>query len=112
MAVFELVLVLLLGGAALAALARRIKVPYPALLAVAGGALALIPGTPEVALDPELALALFVAPVLLDAAFDSSPRDMKREWRAVSGLAVGAVLATIAAVAVVAHSIVPGMPWA
>jgi CPA1 family monovalent cation:H+ antiporter len=112
MAFFELVLLLLLGGAALAALARRIRLPYPALLAVAGGALALIPGTPEVTLDPELALALFVAPVLLDAAFDSSPRDMKRQWRSVAGLAIGAVLATIAAVAVVTRLLVPEMPWA
>ena len=112
MAVFQLVLVLLLGGAALSAIARRINAPYPALLAVAGGALALVPGTPQVTLDPELALALFVAPVLLDAAFDSSPRDMKREWRWVAGLALGAVLVTIAAVAVVARWIVPAMPWA
>src|SRR3712207_585377 len=110
MAVFQLVLVLLLGGAALAALARRIRLPYPALLAVAGGALALVPGTPDVTLDPELALALFVAPVLLDAAFDSSPRDLKREWRWVSSLAVGAVLATIAAGGVVTRLIGAGMP--
>jgi hypothetical protein len=45
----------------LAAGARRIGAPYPALLAFAGAALALMPGTPEVMLDPELALALFVA---------------------------------------------------
>src|SRR3712207_7726926 len=112
MAVFQLVLVLLLGGAALAALARRIRLPYPALLAVAGGALALVPGTPSVTLDPQLALALFVAPVLLDAAFDSSPRDMKREWRWISGLAVAAVLVTIVAVAGVTRLVVPGVPWA
>ena len=68
MEVFEVVIALLLGGAVLAAVARRFGAPYPALVALAGAALALIPGVPTVALDPELALALFIAPVLVDAA--------------------------------------------
>jgi len=62
MKVFEIVIALLLGGAALAALARRIGAPYPALVALAGAALALLPRVPTLVLDPELALALFVAP--------------------------------------------------
>src|SRR5262245_40153819 len=73
MVLFEIVIVLLLVGAVLALWADRIGIPYPALLAVAGAGVALIPGAPAVQLDPELALALFVAPVLLDAAFDASP---------------------------------------
>ncbi len=112
MDVFEVVIALLLGGAALAALARRIGTPYPALVALAGAALALLPGTPTVVLDPELALALFVAPVLLDAAFDASARDLVTHWRTVAGLALGAVILTVVAVAVVVHWLVPGMPWA
>jgi len=111
MAVFELVLTLLLVGAVLAALARRFNVPYPALLALAGAALALLPDVPSVTLDPKLALTLLVAPVLLDAAFDSSPRDLKRNWRAVTGLALAAVGLTIAAVAVVARAMIPGLSW-
>jgi Na+/H+ antiporter len=112
MEVFEVVVALLLGGAALAAVARRIGAPYPALVALAGAALALIPGLPTLVMDPELALALFVAPVLVDAAFDASPRDLRANWRAVTSLALGAVVLTIAVVAVVARLLVPGMPWA
>src|SRR3954470_11433854 len=112
MALFELVVALLLAGAVLSAWARRISIPYPALLAVAGAGLALFPHAPTVSLDPGLALALFVAPVLLDAAFDSSPRDLKHEWRPVVGLAVAAGAATIPAVALVARLCVPAMPWA
>src|SRR5687767_3181850 len=112
MRVFEAVIALLLGGALLAALARRISTPYPALVAVAGAALALFPGVPSLVLDPELALTLFVAPVLLDAAFDASQRDLRKNWRAVIGLALGAVVLTVAVVAVVAHALVPGLPWA
>ena len=93
MEVFEVIIALLVGGAALAALARRIGAPYPALVALAGAALALIPGAPTLVLDPELALALFVAPVLLDAAFDSSPRDLRANWRPIASLALGAVAA-------------------
>jgi Na+/H+ antiporter len=112
MEVFEVIIAMLIGGAALAAVARRIGAPYPALVALAGAALALIPGAPTLVLDPELALALFVAPVLVDAAFDSSPRDMRANWRAIASLALGAVALTIVVVAVMARMLVPDMPWA
>jgi monovalent cation/hydrogen antiporter len=112
MQVFEIVIGLLLGGAMLAALARRMATPYPALVAFAGAALALVPGAPTLMLDPELALALFVAPVLLDAAFDASPRDLRANWRTVASLALGAVALTVAVVAVAVRALVPEMPWA
>ena len=111
MYVFEIIIALLLAGAGLTALARRIGTPYPAMVALAGAALALVPGTPTLVLDPELALTLFVAPVLLDAAFDASPRDLRANWRSVAGLALGAVALTIVMVAIVTRLLVPGMPW-
>src|SRR5215470_10772280 len=84
---------------------------YPALLALAGAAIALLPSAPTVVLDPELALTLFVAPVLLDAAFDSSPRDLKQSWRTVTGLAILAVGATVVGVAVVVRAMMPDVSW-
>jgi Na+/H+ antiporter len=92
--------------------ARRVGAPYPALVALAGAALALVPGVPTLVLDPELALALFVAPVLVDAAFDASPRDLRANWRPVAGMALGAMALTVAVVAVVARLLVPDLPWA
>lgn len=112
MGLFELVILLLLVGAVLSMWANRLGVPYPAMLALAGAALTFIPGTPQVILDPRLALALFVSPVLLDAAFDASPRDLKRNLVAVTSLAVLAVGVTIVAVAFVARHYMPGMGWA
>ena len=53
-----------------------------------------------------------MAPVLLDAAYDASPRDLKDNWAPVTGLVVFAVGLTTIAVAVVARALVPGMPWA
>ncbi len=111
MALFQILIALLLVGALLSLWADRLGIPYPALLALAGVALGLIPGTPQVVLDPQLALALFVAPILLDAAYDASPRDLKRNFAAVSSLAIAAVVATIFAVAVVIHHLVPAMSW-
>lgn len=111
MFVFEVTIALLLVGVALTALSRRVGTPYPAMLALAGAGLALVPKTPTLILDPELALTLFVAPVLVDAAFDASPRDLRANWRSVAGLALGAVAVTIALVALAARWLVPSMPW-
>ena len=65
----------------------------------------------EVTLDPELALTLLVAPVLLDAAFDSSPRDLGRTGAPSPASRWSAVALTVAAVALVARWLVPGIPW-
>jgi CPA1 family monovalent cation:H+ antiporter len=112
MVLFELVIALLMLGALLTLWANRIGVPYPALLALAGAGLALIPGAPAVTLDPQLALALFVAPVLLDAAYDASPRDLQRNLKSLISLALVMVVLTIVAVAVVARKIIPDLSWA
>ena len=112
MGIFELIIALLLTGAALTVLAQRMGAPYPALLALAGAGLALVPRTPTLVLDPELALTLFVAPVLMDSAFDASLRDLRANWRSVAGLALGAVVFTVVTVAFLARLLVPQMPWA
>jgi CPA1 family monovalent cation:H+ antiporter len=109
---FEWIIALLLGAVALSALARQLKVPYPTFLAVAGVLLAFVPSGPSWTLQPDLALALFVAPVLLDAAYDTSLRDLRANWLPVSTLVFVAVGVTTAAVAVLARWLVPGMPWA
>ena len=77
---FESILGVLLVAVLLAAAARRIGAPYPAFLALVGAVLAFVPGAPRLTLDPEVALALFVAPALLDAAYDTSPRDLRDNW--------------------------------
>ena len=112
MVLFELVIGLLLVGAVLALWADKLGAPYPALLALAGAAIALLPGMPTVVLDPQLALALFVAPVLLDAAYDASPRDLKANLVPLVSLALVMVALTIGAVAFIAHRLVPQMGWA
>jgi Na+/H+ antiporter len=108
---FEWIIGLLLGAVALSALARRINVPYPVLLAIGGALLPFIPSGPSWTLEPDLALALFVAPVLMDAAYDTSLRDLRNNWLPVSALVFAAVGVTTALVAVLAHTLRPDMPW-
>src|SRR5437016_1964310 len=107
MVLFEWTLALLLGAVLVAALARRLEVPYPALLALAGVGLAFLPLAPAIEIEPDLALALFVAPVLLDAAFDTSPRELKRYALSLASLAFVAVVLTTAAVALVGWKLAP-----
>lgn len=112
MLIFELGVALLTCGALLALLANRIGAPYPSMLALAGVGLAFVPGMPELELDPQLALALFVAPALMEAGFNASIRDLRHNWSPIAGLVVAAVFTTVALVAWVAHGLVPGLPWA
>src|SRR5215204_2661611 len=95
---------LVLVAVILAAIARRVGAPYPVFLAVGGALLALVPGAPSFTVPPELALALFIAPVLLDAAYDASPRDLKDNWVPLTSLVVFAVGLTTVAVALVARA--------
>jgi monovalent cation/hydrogen antiporter len=108
----EQLLGLFVAGVILAAGARRVGAPYPVFLALGGALLAFLPVAPSFNVHPELALALFVAPVLLDAAYDASLRDLRDNWAPVTGLVVFAVGFTTAAVAVVTHTLIPAMPWA
>jgi CPA1 family monovalent cation:H+ antiporter len=112
MSAFEQVLVLFVAAVILAAAARRVGAPYPVFLAIGGALLAFVPGAPQFSLPPELVLALFVAPVLLDAAYDTSLRDLRDNWLPVTSLVVFAVGLTTAAVAFIVHAFVPAMPWA
>jgi CPA1 family monovalent cation:H+ antiporter len=112
MLLFETILVLLLGATILSVLARRANIPYPTLLALGGALVAFVPGAPRLDLPPELILALFVAPVLLDAAYDASLRDLRDNWLPISSLVLIAVGVTTVAVAVVARQLLPDLPWA
>jgi Na+/H+ antiporter len=108
----ELILGLLVTVAALSVVARFVGVPYPITLVIGGVGIALIPGLPEVELEPDLVLAIFLPPLLYSAAFFSSLRDLRADLRPISLAAIALVLATMCGVAVVAHALIDGMPWA
>jgi CPA1 family monovalent cation:H+ antiporter len=107
-----LVLALLAVVAFLAAIGRHFGLPDPIVFAMGGLVLALVPGIPTIALPPSLVLVVFLPPLIFAAAQDTSWAEMRREAWPILLLAVGLVLATMLAVAVVAHSLAPQLTWA
>src|SRR5438552_2212899 len=108
----SLVLLAILGaGAALLALAPILRVPYPILLVVGGLVLGFVPGIPHVALRPDVVLVAILPPLLYSSAFFTSLRDLRRNVRPLSLLAVGLVLATTVSVAAVTHLVISGLSW-
>ena len=109
----ELVLVsLLVAVAGLATAARLANIPYPIVLVVGGLVLGFVPGLSKIQLAPDLVLVIFLPPLLYSAAFFANLHELRTGARAISMLAIGLVLATMCAVAVVAHAVVDGLPWA
>ncbi len=109
----ELVLIsLLVAVAGLATAARLTNIPYPIVLVAGGLALGFVPGLPEIQLAPELVLVLFLPPLLYAAAFFANLRELRADARSISMAAIGLVLATMCAVAVVAHAVIDSLPWA
>jgi monovalent cation/hydrogen antiporter len=99
MSFFESLLALLAVAVLLLQVSRRLAIPYPTMLAGAGVLLALLPGAPQIGLDPRTALPLFVAPALVDSAFDFPIAAIRSLWRPLFALAVLAVLFSAGAVA-------------
>ncbi|MBI2773414.1 MAG: Na+/H+ antiporter [Chloroflexi bacterium] len=108
----ELVLGLLAIVVALAVLARRLGLPYPIVMVLAGLGLGLLPGLPDIELAPDIVFLVFLPPILYAGGFLTSLRDLKANLRPIALLAFGLVIVTAAGVAVVAHAMVPALGWA
>jgi monovalent cation/hydrogen antiporter len=103
---------LLVAVAFLSALATRIGIPYPILLVVGGLGLGFVPGIPDVELQPEMVLVVFLPPLLYSAAFFANLRELRADTRSIALTSTVLVAFTAAAVAVAAHALVDGLPWA
>ncbi|WP_036112672.1 MULTISPECIES: cation:proton antiporter [Luteibacter] len=99
MTLFESLLLLLLAAIVLLQVARHLSLPYPSMLALAGVGVALLPGAPDFPIDPRTALPLFIAPALMDAAFDFPVTTARRFWVPLVIFALGGVLITALLVA-------------
>ena len=108
----ELVLAgLLFAVAVLVTAARVLDVPYPIFLVLGGLGLGFLPGIPTIELEPDLVLLIFLPPLLYAASFFTGLRELKQNIRPISTLAIGLVLATAGAVALVAHALIDDMSW-
>ena len=108
----ELVLLLLAVSAGLRIVAERLAIPYAAVLVVGGLILAFIPGLPKVTLPPDVLFLVFIPPLLYAGAISFPLRDFRREIGPIIRLSVVMVLISTAAVAAVAHALLPSFTWA
>ena len=106
-----LILGLCVALPALSVIARLLRIPYPIVLVLGAVPLGYLPGVPEVELDPDMVLVIFLPPLLYVAAFMSDLRALRADARALSLTAIGLVLATTCGVAVVGHELIH-LPWA
>lgn len=107
-----LVIILLAVITALAEITEKIKIPYPILLVLAGIAIGLFPGLPDIHMDPEIIFLVFLPPILYEAAWSTSWSDFKKAKRPITMLAIGCVIFTTCAVAWIAHTFIHGLGWA
>ena len=108
----ELVFLLLLGFVAVfAALARRLQMPYPIVLVIAGLILGFIPGIPQIKLSPDLIFLVVLPPLLYSAAWVTSWREFRFNLVSISLLAFALVAFTVLFVARMAKLFFPGFTW-
>src|SRR5262245_16399405 len=104
------VLILLVVVTALAVIARRVAIPYPTLIVLAGLFISFMPRLPHVDLSPDIVFLVFLPPLLYSAAWYTTWHEFRAQMRAISFLAIWLVLATTGAVAAAAHYLI-GMDW-
>ena len=97
--------------AGLNVLALRLSIPYPIVLVLGGLVVGVIPGIPDITLNPDLVLVIFLPPLLYSAGVFADLRALRDSLRPILLLAIGLVLVTTVSVAVVAHEVI-GLSWA
>lgn len=93
-------------------LATRLKIAYPIVLVIAGLLVSFIPGLPEVKINPDLIFFIFLPPLLFEAAWSISFKEMKKWWRIIGSFAFLVVFFTAFSVAIVANHFIPGFTLA
>lgn len=111
MANFETVIFILAILIGLSAITDKIKLPYPILLVATGLVIGFVPFLPNLALDPDVALVIFLPPLLYDAASKTAWQEFTRSLRPITTLAVTLVFFTTTAVAVAAYYVIPDFSW-
>src|SRR5262249_49204994 len=94
-----LILSLLFTITMLTIVSTKLKISYPIFLVIGGLLISLIPGIPDISLDPNIVFLLFLPPLLYSAAWNTSWNDFWKAKRPISLLAFGLVIFTSAMVA-------------
>jgi len=110
MVAFEHALILLLLTTTFSVLGRWMPWPAPITQVLCGALVALVPGFPAIALDPDTFFLCFLPPLLFADGWLMPLREFARAWRPILLLSVGLVIFTTLAVGWTAHWLVPGLP--
>ena len=89
-------------------LASKLRVAYPIVLVVAGLLISFIPGLPAIRVNPDLIFFIVLPPLLFEASWNISFKEMKKWYRIIGSFAFLVVLFTALAVAVIANQYIPG----
>jgi Na+/H+ antiporter len=109
---FPFYLALIVSIVLIIMLANKIKVAYPVLLVLAGLAISVIPGIPHVSVDPEMIFVIFLPPLLYEAAWTISWKELWHWRRIITSFAFVVVFLTALSVALVANYFIPGFSLA
>lgn len=93
-------------------LATKLRIAYPVLLVIAGLLISFVPGLPKVQVDPDMIFFIFLPPLLFEAAWSISFKEMKRWWRIIGSFAFLVVLFSALTVAVFTNYFIPGFTLA
>lgn len=88
--------------------ANKLKIAYPILLVIGGLLISFIPGLPTVQIDPDLIFFIFLPPLLFEASWSVSFKEMRKWWRIIGSFAFLVVFFTALSVAVVTNHFIPG----
>ncbi len=110
-AVEIVILLLLVMVAGFAVMARRLQVPYPIVLVLAGLAISFVPRVPRVPLDPNIVFVIFLPPLLYASAWTMSWREFRRNSVVIGLLAVGLVGFTVWGVAEFSDRFITALYW-
>jgi len=108
----SLLFVLLAAVFVFALVAKRFELPYPIAFVVGGSLLAFVPNLPTFQLDPNWVFLIILPPLLFAGGWFTDWVVFRQNLRPISLLAIGLVIATTVAVAVLSHALAPALGWA
>jgi monovalent cation/hydrogen antiporter len=109
---FPFYLALIIAIVFIIMLANKMRVAYPVLLVVAGLFISFIPGVPQTHIDPELIFIIFLPPLLYEASWSISWKELWKWRRIIGSFAFVVVFLTAISVAFVANKFIPGFSLA
>lgn len=89
-------------------LATKLKIAYPIILVSAGLLVSFLPWLPTVHIEPDLIFFIFLPPLLFEAAWSVSFKEMKKWYRIITSFAFLVVFLTALSVALVTNYFIPG----